>query len=178
LIHIIVIAEAGLDQHYSATSSRSDGVPPPLASFSDIDGISRRNVVVGLQITGRAVREVIQILNVVPSVALNEAAAHSYPARSGTTILPPTRSGHGPSPLGVSHCDRLGHIIGVVAAVLSLLESQSGAVPMRVLWPHRIGQLSERLCCAHNSILSRKSVPSRLRDPEADDLDRLAAGLH
>src|SRR5258705_10658346 len=47
------------------------------AQLYDIDGIGGRNVVVGLQIRGRAVREIVQVLNVVPSVALDKSAAHS-----------------------------------------------------------------------------------------------------
>ena len=68
----------------------------------------------------------------------------------------------------------MGHVVGVVAAVLSGLESQAGAVSVRVLWPHRVGQLSERLC--HGPLPSFPGrPPPRRRDPEPHHLDRLAA---
>src|SRR5262249_53571918 len=38
--------------------------------------VRRRDVVVGRKIGGRTVRKVIQVLNVVPGVALNESTAH------------------------------------------------------------------------------------------------------
>jgi hypothetical protein len=43
----------------------------------DLYRVSRRNIVVGLQIASGAVREFVQILNVVPSVTLNKAPAHA-----------------------------------------------------------------------------------------------------
>src|SRR5262249_49441890 len=59
---------------------------------------------------------------------------------------------HGPSPLCVGHRDRLRHVIGIVSTVLSGLKSQPGAVAVKVLGPHRIGQLSECLYWAHAAV--------------------------
>ena len=54
-----------------------------------------------------------------------------------------------PPALCVGHCDRLWHVVAVVTAVLSGLESQPGAVAATVLRPHGRGQLSECRCCVH-----------------------------
>ena len=41
------------------------------------------------------------------------------------------------------------------------------------------GQFSERLCCRHGGLPSSfDRLPPRLRNPEADDLDRLVASRH
>jgi hypothetical protein len=59
------------------------------------------------------------------------------------------------------------------------LKSYPGAVAMRVLRPHGLDQLSERLCCAHAglpSLLDRP--PPRSRYPDPYNLDRLAASHH
>src|SRR5882757_9395719 len=42
--------------------------------------------------------------------------------------IDPQRNVHGPPPLGVGHGDCLGHIVGIVGAVLARLKSQPGAV--------------------------------------------------
>jgi hypothetical protein len=42
--------------------------------------------------------------------------------------IDPQRNVHGPPALGVDHGDRLGHVVGVAAAVLAGLEPQPGAV--------------------------------------------------
>jgi hypothetical protein len=39
---------------------------------------------------------------------------------------------HGPSAMRIGHSDRLGHVVGVVAAVFFRLEPQPGAVTTRV----------------------------------------------
>src|SRR5258707_3271337 len=41
---------------------------------------------------------------------------------------------------------------GVVATVLARLEPQPGAVAVRILRPHGIGQFSERLCRRHGGM--------------------------
>jgi hypothetical protein len=43
----------------------------------DLDGVRRRDIVVGLQIAGRAVREIVQILDIIPRVALDKSPAHA-----------------------------------------------------------------------------------------------------
>ena len=81
--------------------------------------------------------------------ARNAAQPQCAAGCSGTTILPPTRKGTYTArrPCGVGHRDRLRHVIGIVSTVLSGLKSQPGAVAVKVLGPHRIGQLSECLYC-------------------------------
>jgi hypothetical protein len=60
---------------------------------------------------------------------------------SGTTILPPTRSGTYTAhrPCAPVTRNGLGHVIGTVAAVLSGLETQAGAIAARVLRAHGLG---------------------------------------
>jgi hypothetical protein len=43
----------------------------------DMDGVCRRDVVVGLQIPSRTIGKVVQILDVIPGVTLNESSAHA-----------------------------------------------------------------------------------------------------
>src|SRR6266478_6376387 len=68
----------------------------------------------------------------------------------------------------------------LVTAVLSGLEPQPGAVPVRVLWPHGIGQLSERLCCAHTRWPSltcsrgQRGGLARKASARSSDRDRVA----
>jgi hypothetical protein len=57
--------------------------------------VSRRNVVVGLQIASGAVREFVQILSVVPSVTLDKAPAHALSlSMFGSESVPPRLRDH------------------------------------------------------------------------------------
>jgi hypothetical protein len=69
--------------------------------------------------------------------------------RDNNLPVGPKRHIHGPSTLCVGHCDRLRHVVRIIAAVLTGFESQPGAVTAGILWPHRLGQLSELLRCTH-----------------------------
>src|SRR5215470_6913907 len=79
---------------------------------------------------------------------------------------------HSPPPLLVGYCDRLRHVIGIVAAVLSGLETQPGAVAVRILRAHGVDPLLERLWCVHARLPSfaNRSSP-RVRNPDSDDID-------
>jgi hypothetical protein len=67
-----------------------------------------------------------------------------------------------PPPLCISYRDCLGHVVGIVAAVLSGLETQAGAIAVGILRAHRLGQFSERLC-VHVRIAFIPSLPSALQ---------------
>src|SRR5258706_434443 len=54
-----------------------------------------------------------------------------------------------PSALRVGRGDRLGHVVGIVTAVLARFESQASVVAVRVLRAHGFRQLSERLYLVH-----------------------------
>jgi len=63
--------------------------------------------------------------------------------------------------------------------VFSSLKSQPGAVTDEILRPHGLGELAELLWCVHGGLPSSfDRLPPRLRNPDADDLNRLAARLH
>ncbi len=60
------------------------------SQLHNIDRIGGRNVVVGPQIAGRAVREFVQVLDFVPRVALDESSAHAIsPSIFGSESIPP-----------------------------------------------------------------------------------------
>jgi len=74
----------------------------------------------------------------------------------------------------------LGHVVGVVAAVLARLEPQPGAVTMRILRP--VVGVNSRNCCflpffRELMLNFGESLSTGIRDPDANDFERLAASL-